>query len=214
MSDNDSNPFDREDLRETENRIHQRHRLLEEDAERLKGRVRFLTVGLVLALGLNMVTIFSPGITGLPGRVHASGALRIQHLVLQDAAGNQRGDLRVDEEGNSRLALMDRQANPRLSLSVLSGGSPGMSLIDASGNRRVALAFLPDETANLVFADRNGVSRVVLGLNPAGATSLVFADANGSSQAALGLDSDGFGVLVIPQEVTEATPGEEGEGGQ
>lgn len=211
MTENGNAPLDREHLRETEDRIRQRHRLLEEDAGRLKARVRYLTLGLVLALALNVAIIFFPGITGLPGRVHASGALRVQHLVLQDADGSQRGGWQVDEEGNSRLTLLDRQANPRLSLSVLSGGSPGMSLIDATGNRRVALAFLPDETANLVFADRAGVSRVVLGLNPAGATSLVFADANGSSQAALGLDADGAGVLMIPQEVPgESTGGDEG----
>lgn len=213
MTENVNAPLDREHLRETENRIKQGYRSLENEAGRLKARVRILTLGLILALAVNVVTIFFPGITGLPGRLHPPGTLRVQHLILQDASGKSRGDWHVDEEGNSRLTLLDRQANPRMSLSVLSGGSPGMSLIDATGDRRVALAFLPDETAYLVFADRAGVRRMVLGLNPAGATSLVFADANGNTQAALGLDPDGAGVLMIPQEVPEESAGGGEDGG-
>lgn len=213
MTENNGGSLDTEKLLEMENRIRQRHRLLEEENGRLKARLRIVGIGLVVALVLNLATIFLPGVTGLPSRVHSSGTLRIHHVVLQDASGNRRGEWQVDGEGNARLTLLDRQSNPRLSLSVLSGGSPGMSLIDATGQRRVGLAFLPDESAYLTLADRSGVSRAVLGLEPSGATSLTFADGNASLRAALGLDPEGAGVLMIPEEVPGASEEQGGGGG-
>ena len=201
MTENEKVLSDAVKMREfQEEREKQRYKAFEEEAGRLRRQTRRLAWGLALALGLNAAIIFWPQLLGIDRGQGGSDVLRVQHLVLEDAAGVARGEWRVDDEGNSRLTLQDRQSRARLSLSVLSGGSPGLSLIDASGQRRAALALLPDETTTLVFADGKGIPRAVLGLNQADATHLVFADAQRSSRVALGLDGHGVGSFMVPEE--------------
>jgi hypothetical protein len=190
-----------------EERALDRLKALEQEAEKLRGRVRLLGVGLFTALGLSVVAAFWPGVLSVGAGLGKMEVLRVQRLVLEDAEGTARGEWRVDEEGNSRFTLLDRQGRTRLSLAVLSGGSPGLSLIDMDGQRRAALGLLPDQTTNLAFADVAGQTRVVLGLSPADATHLVFADANGVSRVALGLDGTGVATIMLPEETAPTDPG-------
>ena len=213
MTENDATVSDAEKMREfLEDRTRRRHEILEDETRRLRNGTRLLTLGLLLALGLNVLTIFWPNLLGMGQGADDSGIVHVRHLVLEDAGGTARGEWQVDEEGNSRFTLADRQGHTRLSLSVLSGGSPGLSLIDALGQKRAALGLLPDQTTNLVFADDKGMPRAVLGLNRSDATHLVFADANGSSQVALGLDGSGVGTFMVPEEVPAGAQTEKNEG--
>ena len=184
-----------------EDRLRQRLLVAEREVEQLRSRTRLMGVGLLVALVLSGVALFSPGLFrgADPGTVEVE-VLKAKHIVLQDAEGRPRGELRVDPEGNARISLLDRQERPRLSLSVLSGGFPGMSLINANGQRRAALGLLADESTSLVFADAGGVPRTVLGLSRGDAAHLVFADAEGVSRVALGLEASGLGSVLLPED--------------
>lgn len=181
-----------------------RHRLLavEKEVEGLRSRGRLLGFGIVVSLGLAVLAVFGNGFFPGSGREVRMDALRTQSIVLEDGDGKARGEWRVDEEGNSRLAIMDRLEKTRLSLSVLNAGFPGMSLTNGSGQTRAALGLLPDESTSLVFADGAGVPRTVLGLSRADAAHLVFADAEGVSRVALGLDGSGEGSVILPDDTS------------
>jgi hypothetical protein len=212
MTDEQKSASDAEKMRlYMEGRMQDRLFHLERGEKRLKARMRFLSFGLVAALGLASAAFVWPGALGLNGEPEDPGTLSVRHLVLVDGNGDPRGEWRVDEEGNSRLTFQDRQGKTRLSLSVLSGGSPGLSLINADGQRRAALGLLPDETTSLVFADESGVARAVLGLGRGDATHLVFADARGNSQVALGVDGNGAGTMMLPPGGSEGMPPDDQE---
>jgi hypothetical protein len=192
-----------------------RHRLLslERETVRLKKQIRFFGIGLLGALALAVVAALGPLLFTRGSGELDMDLVRTRQLVLEDVDGTQRGEWRVDEEGNSRLSVFDRQGRTRLSFSVLNGGFPGMSLRNASGETRAALGVLPDESANLVFADGAGTPRTVLGLSRADASHLVFADAAGMSRVALGLDATGEGSVILPGD-TVADPGPPEVGGR
>lgn len=212
MTNNIHDTQDSTGWKEAEERI--RHRLLslERETESLRSRARILGLGLLMTLILGAFGAFSHGIPGLQPKASTVDMLTAKQIVLQDAGGSPRGEWRVDEDGNSRLAILDRRGRVRLSLSVLSGGSPGMSLVNAVGQRRAALGLLPDESTSLVFADGAGVPRAVLGLSQGDAAQLVFADAGGMSRIALGLDEMGEGNIILPEDSIPEPPGEGGGG--
>jgi len=188
-----------------EERLRRRLLAVEKEAENLRSRGRFLSLGLAVSLVLAGFAAFSQTALGGGGKELQATSLRTERIVLEDSDGSQRGEWRVDEEGNSRLTILDRQGNTRLSLSVLNAGFPGLSFTNGSGQTRAALGLLPDESTSLVFADGAGVPRTVLGLSRADAAHLVFADAEGVSRVALGLDGDGEGSVILPEE-TPSTP--------
>ena len=184
-----------------EERLRRRLLAVEKEAENLRSRSRFLSLGLAVSLVLAGFAAFSQTVFGGGGKELHANSLRTERIVLEDSDGSQRGEWRVDEEGNSRLTILDRQGNTRLSLSVLNAGFPGLSFTNGSGQTRAALGLLPDESTSLVFADGSGVPRTVLGLSRADAAHLVFADAEGVSRVALGLDGDGEGSVILPEDL-------------
>lgn len=193
---------------EAERRLRSQLGHVQAETNGLRARVRWLTVGLVLTLGLTVLVALRPDLLAL-GLGDSRAVLETEGVVLVDGDGQPRGGWGVDEEGNVRLTMMDRQQRDRLSISVLEGGFPGLSLINATGQRRAALGLLPDETTSLVFADAAGVPRAVLGLTPGDAANLVFADAQGVSRIGLGLDGSGLGSVMLPDsvEAEELDPG-------
>jgi hypothetical protein len=194
-----------------EERIRRRLLAVEKEAERLRSRAQLLGFGFLITLGMAGFALFFQGPFGGPGDDIHTGSLRTGQIVLEDSDGVQRGEWRVDEEGNSRLTILDRQGNTRLSLSVLNAGFPGLSFTNGNGQTRAALGLLPDESTSLVFADGAGVPRTVLGLSRADAAHLVFADSEGVSRVALGLDGDGEGSVILPEDSSPAEPvGQEG----
>jgi hypothetical protein len=193
-----------------EERTRRRLLALEKESERLRSWVRILGFAMFASLGLSIFATFGPSPLDRAGEL-STKVLRTEHLVLEGANGQARGEWRVDEEGNSRLLLLDRQASPRLSLSVLNAGFPGLSLKSGSGQTRAALGLLPDESTSLAFTDGAGVLRTVLGLSRAGAAHLVFADGEGVSRVALGLNGSGEGSVILPED-TASVNGTGGEG--
>ncbi len=211
MPTNSSGPSDLNDLKGMEeDRLRQRLLSLEREADWLRSRVRLLSIGLLVTLVLGAIGAFSQGIPGIGKRDLALGTLTTERVSLVDAQGVVRGEWRVDEEGNSRMALMDRRERSRLSMSVLSGGSPGLSLINANGKSRAALGLAEDESTNLVLADGGGLPRVVLGLSTGDAAQLVFIDANQMPQIALGLDEMGLANVILPEDSPPEGSGAEG----
>ena len=202
----EASPEDRTSLVNMERRIYERFRDLEHDAQKLRRRIRSLTLGLVVAVAAIAVIGLSPTLSEGSAEVTAD-AIRAQRVVLIDANGQTRGEWSVDEQGNTRFNMLDQQRRQRLSLSVLEGGYPGLSLTNAAGQRRVALGLLPDETTSLVFADGSGVPRAVLGLTRGESANLVFADGGGVSRLGLGLDRDGTGSMMLPEEEAEVPEG-------
>lgn len=193
---------------EAERRLRSQLGHVQAEANGLRARLRWLTVGLVLTLGLTVLVALRPDLLALDTG-DSRAVLETEGVVLVDGDGQPRGGWGVDEEGNVRLTMMDRQQRDRLSISVLEGGFPGLSLINATGQRRAALGLLPDETTSLVFADAAGVPRAVLGLTTGDAANLVFADAQGVSRIGLGLDGSGLGSVMLPDsvEAEELDPG-------
>ncbi|MBT8398310.1 MAG: hypothetical protein KJN92_15155, partial [Gemmatimonadetes bacterium] len=123
-----------------EDRLRRRLLAVERETERLRGRARIFGIGLLVSLVLAAVATLSPHLLALGGNSVDLDTVTARRMVLVDSEGVQRGEWRVDEEGNSRLRVLDRRSRTRLSFSVLSDGSPGLSLTNANGKRRAGLA--------------------------------------------------------------------------
>lgn len=198
-------------LRDVEERLRSRMNVLEDTHDRLRRRVRLVTLVLLAVVALLVAVAIAPE---LVGAVRSGGVLDVTTLRLVDAAGNVRGEWGVDDDGAIRIGLFDQQRRPRMNLAVLRNGSPGVALLDETGQRRAALGLLPDQTASMVFADARGTLRAVLGLTTTDAANLVFADADGISRLGMGLDRNGIGsVMMPPDSVLESSvPGSPGGG--
>ena len=171
-----------------------RVRDLEDERQRLAGRSRMLSLGLLLALaGLGAV-----GYQTFMGTDGGSDVVDASAIQLRGPDGLIRAELRATDEGAVRFALSDRAGTQRLRFSVQPDGSPGVALQDAAGNNRVVLALLADETGTLVFADKQGATRAVFGLSPDEQANLIFSDPAGTPSVALGVDGAGRSSVMLP----------------
>jgi hypothetical protein len=130
-------------------------------------------------MGLALVATF--GLMGAVGRPDGEGLseLRTRALVLVDAEGRPRMDLRVARNDSTHLVLMDREGLPRMSLNILAQGGTDIVLRDQWGQPRATLSVVPDGRPGLSLYDASGTTRVSLGLLPDGATRLVLYDQGG-----------------------------------
>jgi mono/diheme cytochrome c family protein len=91
---------------------------------------RFLAAAAVILLLWGTIPLM--GQSGSREQTQETGVVAARTFVLQDANGQERGELSI-KEGVPCLSLLDKNGTCRMRLSIRSDGSPAITLFDANG---------------------------------------------------------------------------------
>jgi hypothetical protein len=117
----------------------------------------------------------SPGAPDL-----AAGVVKAREFALVDSGGKERGALRVDGDGATRLTLLDPEGKRRISLGVTPRGAAAVILYDAHDESRATVMTRSDGNPVLALFDGAGGIRASLGPGREGAYELKLFDAGGN----------------------------------
>lgn len=118
-------------------------------------------------------------------------SLDTEELVLRDAIGTKRAQLKVQDDGFVRLSLLDKNRE-RLVLTVGADGSPSILLVDPDSNVRAGFGLIADRDPAVTLFDTHGRNMVRMGVE-SGSASLVL---NASPRlAALRLETTPVGFI-------------------
>ncbi len=152
------------------------------------GKQRFGLVAASAALGGLVGAAAVLMLHGAPAKAQGAGqrgdvrdAVAARAFVLLDGEGKERANLRVGEDGVSRLSMLDPAGKPRATLGVTKSGGASLILIDPSGESRATLMGRSDGSPVMALIDGGGQIRATLELRRDGSPVLQMRDAAGKS---------------------------------
>ncbi len=100
-------------------------------------------------------------------------------LTLYDAAGQGRGYVSLEPDGNTGIALLDAKGKLRLAMRLKPDGSPSISMNDPEGNARAVLETRPDGTPALLLNNSTMHGGAAILVNHSDRPAVIFKDADG-----------------------------------
>jgi len=107
-------------------------------------------------------------------RPTADKIVTAQQLLLVDAKGNTRGELRLNQKGDPGLSLYDHSGKLRANLEVATDADWGFKFFNGSGTVRLAITITPDGITALRLFDSHGHPRALLGIDAEGEPGMDF----------------------------------------
>jgi len=180
---------------------------LEQRTKKLERRLRFVTCGWVLTVGVVLVSAWT-----WQSKSETVDTLRARQIVLVDEKGTERvyigspvpdpmmgGKRQKRRSPATGLILNDADGNETGGFSVLSDGTLAFCG-DYKGYERLCLYFLPNGKSGLLVEDENQKDRVSLGINDSGQSELLLDDGAGKTRARLRVDKSGKAGLELLDE--------------
>ncbi len=100
-------------------------------------------------------------------------------LTLYDSAGQGRGYVSLEPDGNTGIALLDANGKLRLAMRLKPDGSPSISLHDPAGNARAVLETRRDGTPALLLNNSTMHGGAAILVNGSDRPAVIFKDADG-----------------------------------
>jgi hypothetical protein len=124
------------------------------------------------------------------------GKLVASELILVDAAGKPRAELRVDATGTVALGLLDTNQRRRVELSAKTSGS-GLILVDEGGRKRAEINATND--AGVLLFDPAGRTRAGIQVDSLGQPAVAIYSEAGKAVGALMTYSTGTGLVLYDE---------------